>query len=179
MSGIGRNVHRDVNEPAPKAALRHDADAARIRCRGSNLQQLQHRFQIGRTLTVLAGRIEQVGDDPREAEFVVAEVAEDVEAAREVAIQFAFDRAGGVQRRGQLLQKTDAGALTALPDALHIVQKANAILVSSLPNLFQVAREPGDGVHPAAGPLIRRARRVVLPPSGIAPLDDEVPPVAV
>ena len=54
---------------------------------------------------MLGGRIEQVGDDPREAEFVVSEVAEDVEAAREMAIQFALDGAGRVQMRRQLLQE--------------------------------------------------------------------------
>ena len=48
-------------------------------------------------------------------------VAESVEAASEMAIQFALDCAGGVQMRRQLLQEIGALALTAPPDALHIV----------------------------------------------------------
>jgi len=107
---------------------------------GSNPQQFQHRFQKGCALAVLGGWIEQVGDDPREAEFVVAEVAEDVEAARKMAIQVALYHAGGVQVLRQLLKETDALALAAA-NAIHIVQEANTILISGLPNLVQMVQE--------------------------------------
>ena len=93
--------------------------------------------QKGRALTVLAGRIEQIGDDPREAELVVAEVAEDVEAAREVAIEFTLDRAGRVQMWSQFLQETDG---TLAPGPAHVVQ---------------MVQEFGDGVRRWDGGLCR------------------------
>ncbi len=77
------------------------------------------------------------GDDPREAEFVIAEVAEDVEATREMAIQIALDCAGGVQMRRQFLKETNALALTVPSNPFHIVQDANAILTAGLSNLPQ------------------------------------------
>ncbi len=98
--------------------------AVRIeRAVGRDPQQLQHRLQEGRALAMRRPRVEQVGDDPREAEFVVAEVAEDVEAARQVAVKLALDRAGGVQMGRQLLQEADECALAASANALHIFQK--------------------------------------------------------
>ena len=106
---------RRCGAPATKIMTEPD----RITHLGSNPQQLQNRFQKGHALAVLAGRIEEVGDDPREAEFVAAEVAEDVEAVREMAIGFALDRAGRVQMRSQFLQETD-GILA--PGPPHVVQ---------------------------------------------------------
>ena len=72
---------------------------------------------------MLAGRIEEVGDNPREAELVGAEVAEDVEAAREMAIEFAFDRAGCVQMWSQFLQETDGILAPGPPHVVQMVQE--------------------------------------------------------
>ena len=72
---------------------------------------------------MLAGRIEEVGDDPREADLVVAEVAEDVEAAREMAIEFALDRAGCVQMWSQFLQETDGILAPGPPHVVQMVQE--------------------------------------------------------
>ena len=73
--------------------------------------------------------------------FVVAEVTEDVEAAREMSIQFALDRPGGVQMRRQILKEADALALTAPSDALDIVQEADAILAPAPANLVDMVQE--------------------------------------
>ena len=72
---------------------------------------------------MLASRIEEVGDDPREAEFVVAEVAEDVEAAREMAIEFVLDRPGCVQMWSQFLQETDGILAPGPPHVVQMVQE--------------------------------------------------------
>ena len=42
-------------------------------------QGVQHRFQKARALAVLGGRIEQIRDNARQTEFVLAQVFEDVE----------------------------------------------------------------------------------------------------
>jgi len=90
---------------------------------GSNPQQLYHRFQEGRALAVLACRIEEIGYDAREAELIVTEVAEDVETASEMSIEFALDCTGRVKMRGEVLEETDGVFVAGLADVVEVVEE--------------------------------------------------------
>lgn len=72
---------------------------------------------------MLGGRIEQVGDDARQPEFVLAQVSEDVEPVRQMAVTPALCDAGLRQKRSQVGQKTLVLALPGAPGVVDALQE--------------------------------------------------------
>lgn len=72
---------------------------------------------------MLGGRIEQVGDDARQPEFVLAQVSEDVEPVRQMAVTPALCDAGRRQTRCQVRQKTLVLCLPGVAGVVDAPQK--------------------------------------------------------